>query len=359
VTLDDAVKWIKNREDGIFHWITTILDSSKPGHCNYCKNGATYSSSKKTGLAFSCLALRACWIMNKLSEFPDEYRRGWIKYIQSFQTSSGRFRGFFEDHLFTRIWDKKAGWFKRDSNQLRGETRQAVGTLLTISEKPLYPICGDIQKTPQEIAKYIHLLPWGKDPWHAGSMTSTLGFCLQVNAELFGDETSSRLMSVIFDELHKLRHPETSSWHYGFPPWHQIINSAMKVLTLYDFISRPLEMPEKLIDTSLDAANDNDACGNLDLAYVLYICGKHSSYRQNEIRKFASERLNVIANYCRDDGAFSFLPERMGPHYKGIRVSKGLVESDIHGTSLLVWTIALLAELLGIRQKIGWSLPVI
>ena len=54
-----------------------------------------------------------------------------------------------------------------------------------------------------------------------------------------------------------------------------------------------------------------------------------------------------------EHGAFSFLKGKANTRYYNATISRGLPEPDIHGTVMFVNGIALIAELLGIRENLG------
>ena len=61
----------------------------------------------------------------------------------------------------------------------------------------------------------------------------------------------------------------------------------------------------------------------------------------------------MIAAHHNTDGGFSYNVGRAQKWYYGVPISKGLKESDIHGTVLLVWALAMIFELLG-NESIRW-----
>ena len=185
-------------------------------------------------------------------------------------------------------------------------------------------------------------------------------FFLKLNADVFSRRDEyERLAPVVLEQLDELQDETTGSWFIGDPPIPQKVNAAMKVLLIYDLIGMPFRWPERLIDFCLAAATEDDACHNVDIIYVLHQCNYWTPHRRADIQAFAERRLKAIRNHVKPDGAFSFFPDRAGTHYyAGLRVSKGLPESDIHGTHLLVWASTLIADLLGFRDELGWKLPI-
>ncbi|OQY45560.1 MAG: hypothetical protein B6242_09985 [Anaerolineaceae bacterium 4572_78] len=351
---------LNNLRQDILVWLKTVHQHEHTGYYRYSYKGSLHYPSAQSGLGMSCFALRTYYTLGALDAIEPNDLQAWTNYIKSFQTHKGVCDGYFEDTELLRVVDKKMGRFRRDMGVRRAETRQACGTLLSVGAKPRYPVIADLPQTSEQLIDYIYALPWLDNPWHAGSHTSHLAFFLKLNADVFGyTDKFAELMPLILIELDRLQDPDTGSWFGGTPSMPQIINGAMKVLTIYELLQRPFAYPEKLIDTCLNAKNDSNACGNVDITLVLHHCQKWTTYRQNEIRAFAEERLQSIMSFRKPDGAFSFLPDTTGKYYYKVEISQGLVESDLHGTSLFTWTIAMLAEILGIADTLGWHVPII
>ena len=111
--------------------------------------------------------------------------------------------------------------------------------------------------------------------------------------------------------------------------------------------------PELLIDLCLNTVNDGHACNHFNIICVLYYCNKLVDYRKDEIIDYANQRIEMYKkHYWEDHGAFSFFKSRANTRYYNATISKGLREPDIHGTVMFVNGIALIAELLEIREKL-------
>ncbi len=400
----DSLKWAYDLTDSVWDWLLSLRDEQHPGMFRFCRTGATFQPSLKTGLGTSSLALKVCYQINSLSRVKDSDLHRWTEYIKSFQREpDGKFAGLFEDEELLKIPDKNAGWFKKDIKTRRAETRQACAALLCAGASPNFPVLCLPNSRP-EVLKYLSSLPWVTNPGGAGSHTSHLVFFLKLNADFFGHRIAyEELLPFILEKLDSLQEQETGSWFRGNPsrgekitaamkiltPYNLIgkllpnlkklyalqarkkgfwfignplreqkITAAMKILTAYNLIGKPPQYVEHLIDFCLDADNDGDACRNVNILYVLYQCSRWTSYRINDTKAFAERKLAVIKNHRKNDGAFSFFPDRAGDNYYGARVSRGYPESDIHGTHLLVWALTLIGELLGFNKELGWKLPI-
>ena len=159
--------------------------------------------------------------------------------------------------------------------------------------------------------------------------------------------------------INKLQNSEKGSWYKGKPSLQQKINGAMKVITALKVAERMnFRYPEKLIDLCLSEKNDGDACNNFNIIYVLkYACQLiNRSYRYQEIRSFATERLNIYKKYYFPEiGGFSFYPQKANVRYYGAKITKGLNEPDIHGTVMFLWGISMISQILGIDKELGFK----
>ena len=358
-TILNAPDWLLEMRATAWQWLLSLRDVEHPGRVRWCGNGSVVLTSHKTGLGASALALKVAYQLGRVKELPSDELLEWAAYIRSFQTPTpGKFAGFFEDQPLLKQADRRnAGWFRKDVAIRRAETRQACAALLAAGSTPLYPM-RHIPNSPSEVRQYLNRLPW-YSPWAAGSHTAHLMFFLKINANVFGlNREYTELAPIILEHLDGLQDKETGAWFIGNPPTYEKVNGAMKVLTLYELINTPFGLPDRLIDLCLSVAREDDACNKVDILYVLHQSLKHSSHRKEEVQQFMQKRLDAIRAHTKPDGAFSFLPDKTGTHYYGVRVAKGLPESDIHGTHLLLWATTLIAEILGFREQLGWQVPI-
>ena len=350
-------KWLIDLSENIYQFIMDLSVPNHPGWVRFCREGALLEPSEKSGLGISCLALKTCVMLGLAVRLPQNELKGWTQHIQAFQTEGGRFAGFFEDPAELRIVDKKAGWFKRDISIRRAETRQACAKRLSIGTASFHPVA-HLPRKPHQVRHFIRELDW-TEPWGAGSHAGHLLFFYELNARVFGETaTADELLPVVISELDRLQDPESGSWYSRRPTPHQVVNGAMKVLTDYAFLNKPFRYPERLIDTCLAATNDDDGCNNVDVIYVLHQCSRYTTYRRDEILEYCIRRLKIVERFRRENGAFSFFEDRAQTSYYGVPVSRGLRESDVHGTTLFVWTLVMIGDLLGFNREMSWKLPV-
>lgn len=349
--------WLRDLGEMIWQWMERLRIPGKPGWIRFCEKGGVLQPGIRTGLGVSCLALKTCLMLGLERNLDCRELTAWTKHIRRFQNKGGRFPGYFEDRAVTRIADKKMGWFRKDVAVRRAETRQACATLLFAGETPKYPI-GKLPESPRQVRDFLQGLDWS-EPWAAGSHAGHLLFLYEINSRYFGmRETIEPLIEEVLSFLDNLLDPRTGSWHTGSPDHQQVINGAMKVITGYSLRGRTLKLPERLIDICLNSNRLETGCDMADAIYVLHECSKQTEYRRKDIREYCLKCIKEIRNFQLKDGAFSYFPNRAQKYYYGVQVSKGLCESDLHGTTLFVWSLVMIANLLGFIDDMGWRLPV-
>lgn len=89
--------------------------------------------------------------------------------------------------------------------------------------------------------------------------------------------------------------------------------------------------------------------GFLNRLFVVYQVqkGVEPGYRQGMVKKLAQDAIKRVMEFRQTDGGFSFYKNKSQTRYYYASVSKGLPISDLHGTAMFVWAIALCLELLG------------
>lgn len=246
----------------------------------------------------------------------------------------------------------------RNEEYKRAESRQCISALMMYGKIPLYlPVKEVIDNN--EMASYLEKFNW-RMPWAAGSHFSHMMFFQKVALakQYISKEQYDVNISSALEWISRLQNKETGSWHLGEVTSQQAINGAMKVLTGFNAVNiNPVttDMGRKLVDLCLDNINNEQACDNFNIIYVMkYASQKCRGYRQDEIIDFAEKRFRIYLDYYFPrEGGFSFYKNRSNDMYYGCKVALGKNEPDIHGTALFMWGIAIIASLLGIDKDLG------
>ena len=358
--------WLYSLQDDISTWLFTLEDKKYPGRFRFAATGSIFHSPERSGLDASALALKISYMLGILDQLPHNKIIQWVDFIRSFQLKTedvGFLRltkktGFFIDPVLIKKADLNMGWKGYDVRIRRAVTRQACAALMCANERPSYPVC-DIPHTISQVEHYLSSLDWERDPWGAGSHASHLVFFLKMNKDFFDEgEKYNELIPAIFEWLTAIHNSETGSWYIGDPSTEQKINSAMKILTAYAVLKKPVENPEPLIDFCLASVNQADGCHNADILYVLHYCNQYTKYRFSDIQDFCWERIKVIEKFRKPDGGFSFYLDRSQTSMYGVPITKGLPESDIHGTVLFLWSLKMIVNILGYSDQFNWKMPI-
>jgi len=352
------ISWLFELKEKVPQFLESLKGKRKPGFFHYSLSGDLYNENVKWGLGNTVFAVKIYYTLNLLDQLPFEERKAMADFIKNFQKKDGT----IYDPLVKRkaaLRNLLSSLKNFDFNNILGqqtiiaETRQAISALKLLGEKPNI-FYQKFPKTEKEIKKYLSKLNWEK-PWGAGAHFSCLIFFLK-NSDLRNKEA---LINFAIDWVNKFQNSKDGSWYKGNPSLQQKINGAMKVITALKVANRiNFQYPEKLIDLCLSAKNDEHACDNFNIIYVLHYASKivGNNYKFGEIKQFVRERLEIYRNhYFPEIGGFSFLPKKANQIYYGAKITKGLNEPDIHGTCMFLWGISIIAQILGIDKELKFN----
>ncbi len=120
-----------------------------------------------------------------------------------------------------------------------------------------------------------------------------------------------------------------------------------------DWLDEAPHYPDRLISTTLRQPPSPRGCHLIDAVYVLHqsLAGRPPG---EEVTAFCARVFGEIRQHANPDGGFSFHRGKAQTNYYGVPVSRGLPESDIQGTCLLVWALALIWRMLA-PETAAWS----
>ncbi len=350
-------EWIDSLKPKLLQFLNN-MSSDNFASVRYSYSGDIPQPSQKWGLGNLVFTAKILYISGLLDEIGQKAQQ---QLSESILTFSDR-KGYLYDPYVTRLsfWQhvqKKLGLL--DASIVRhvaitrvAETRQAFAALYLLGKNPPQPFL-HIPSNTKEVEKYLSSFDWSH-PWGAGSYFSHLLFFLWFNANIFRYhiEENLKLIQYAVNWMMKLQSQQDGCWYAGTGvPLRQKINGAMKILTgLHVAGVNEFPYPERLIDTALSAINDNEACSNFNVVYVLYGARKQSpDYRSTEVREFLKNRLRLYREYYHPEkGGFSFLKQKANETYYGKRLTVGKNEPDIHGTILFVWGLSIINQMMDI-----------
>lgn len=358
-----GIDWL----DGIAEGVTTYLDSlgvpGQTGRFLPCLKGAT-QEGQRAGLGFSCFALKVAYATGGWERLSESSREEWIRFVRSYQVTTPKRTRRFTDNAFAdpavmgylearTSWSRQLGArflfprFMTGADRVTiGESKQAIISLLQVGAIPVTPY-RPYPRTGQGIRRYLARLDWTK-PWAAGGQASALvTLAMTQGAKDERARDPEELRSACSSFFESISDTVTGGYFVGaIPGYDNLINGAMKVLTALDWLGVRVHFPEKLIDTCLSRLPHHDGCHLVDAIYVLYRCAQYTSHKRSAIRQYCKDVLAMIQQHYNDDGGFSYNIHKSQAFYYGVPISKGFDESDIHGTCLLTWAIAMIEELL-------------
>jgi len=356
------IDWLYTLKDEVLNFLEYQKSKKVKGYYKYSYSGDLYDESMHWNVGSSVFALKIYYTLGieKNQEIKDI-----ANYIKSFYHQKDSL--IYDDFIFKKSFLRNFLSSIKNKNYVnlfneqykRAETRQSYSALMLYDELP-QNIELDIPKNEQEIDKYLSDLNWN-EPWGAGSHFSHLMFFYRVakKVKLITNKEFETLTGYSINWINKLRHIGDGGWYKGKQSDRLIVNGAMKIITGLIAVDKvTFDYAKELVDTCLKATNDEHACDNFNIILVLNYASKllGRDYRQNEIEKFALDRLiKYKAHYKKEQGGFSFFPFNANERYYGAKITKGLNEADIHGTVLFLWGIAIVAQILGIEKEIGFK----
>lgn len=331
------------------------------------------SEGISVSLGYSCFALKILYTINQWGKISKKKQELWINHIHQFQNTClipkycHYKNNAFIDPPVIKYLDKDNSLYsflkKKIKNNhefsqiemvIYAETKQAIATLAQIgvvNKKTYY----EFPITKKALLNRLDSYDWTQ-PWGAGGQTAALAVFISTQAPRFLEFIECQKLTNTLDTfISNLADPRSGSYFSGpDPDYNQLINGAMKIISALDWINIPIHYPERLIDTVLMAEPLSDGCHVVDAVYVLYKCCQNSDYRKNEIQQYCIRLLQTIMHHKNKDGGFSFYIGNTQNIYYGVPIGSGREISDLHGTCLFVWAIAMIMELLGYSEH-NWK----
>lgn len=383
--MDALNQWLRQVADTVPGFINSLSDHSQTGRYFPCKKGIS-RIGQEASLGFSCFALKLYFILKLWDKLKDEKQNEWIEFIKGFQnlsTSINRFdliNAFVDPVLINNAYDymhyptqliyhlsiqlrnpKNIALPKYSRQNLTNpinvvlaETKQAIASLNEIGAIPNYPF-QSYPRSKESLNDSLTKLDWHK-PWEAGGQAASFAvFIATQQTHLDSNNCTYEELKSAFSDFIESIVDSTSGIYYrgATPDYGQSINGAMKVLTALDWLQIPIHYPQQLIDTCLSHFPSSEGCHLVDTVYVLYRCLQYTKHRKDEIIDYLRTIIDMIKTHYNSDGGFSYHVNRSQTNYYNIRISKGLPESDLHGTLLMIWAITLILEICE-KNTFGW-----
>lgn len=212
-----------------------------------------------------------------------------------------------------------------------------------------HPVHQVARTTPAELVTALEGLPWTTRAWGAGAWVDAFGTALRWNLDL-GEPGQPGTTAALFGWLTLGSDPRTGVW--GTPPAGE---GALQTVNGFYRASRgtfaqfdvPLPHPDRLVDTVLAhlrdqrffAADRRNACNVLDVAHPLWLAGKQTAHRREEVVTVARGLLADALRTWQDGRGFSFAVGR---------------DPGLQGTEMWLAIVWLLADLCGVGDVLGF-----
>jgi hypothetical protein len=377
--------WVEQLGDTLPGYLASLQVGNQVGRYLPCAAGAT-RLGKQVSLGFSCFAMKLSKILGLWQAYPLQTQQPWIDYIQSFQVvgkalrspfsknafidpavifSSRRYFAYPEQLLYQLYADlRNPRQYLRQvlpgvgltalERALIAETKQAIATLAEMGVQS-HHIYSSFPKTAEAVVNHLRNLDWSQ-PWGAGGQAAAIPvFIITQAARFLPLSEVNEIAQSCTQFFESIADRESGAFFQGaLPKFGNLVNGAMKVLKALDWLNAPIPYPNRLIDTVLTQLPPPDGCHLVDSIYVLYRCLNQVEYRRGEVQDYCRQTLEMIQLHYNQDGGFSYAINRSQTGYYGVRISRGLPESDLHGTILLTWAIVMILEILD-TNGLGWQ----
>lgn len=354
--------WLESLRESVPAYLDRLKVDGRSWRYLPCERGAT-PIGREISLGYSCFALKLQHMLGGWDELDAAEQAAWIGYIQSFQVGGARQGAFIDlpevEFLERGTWrDSVWGFFGRgrpkDFSQsiILAETKQAIATLAEVGAEPRVPFRG-FPLTPEGVSAFFEGKDWSR-PWGAGGQSAGLVVFLKTQAPaLLAPRDVEELLDICRAFYAGLADAESGAYFRGRRPAQgELINGAMKVLMALEWLEVEPHYAERLIQTCLAYPPSPDGCHLVDAVYVLH--QSLTGEAPGTVRAYLAHVVEMIRRHAHGDGGFSFYAGKAQDNYYGVPISRGLDESDIHGTCLLTWALAMIWKILA-PETAAWK----
>ena len=355
------IAWARSVPKGIPEFLEHMR-TEIPGHFKHSYSGDVLGPARHWGLIQSILVVKTLAILNDAELWPRFGKDSLTDVILSFEKRNGlivdplinRHGHLFRIKRAIRFLTLKGLFYNHSAVAM---TRSSYNALLLLNQRPArkYSI---VEFSQTGIREFVSGLPWDQ-PWSAGSHFNHLLFFLAVHRNLFGmdEEHYVKCIDVALNALEHYYNRETGEWPLlESENANTAVNGTMKIcmgLRIADRLEY-ISASETIIDRSLELVGGNHACDFFNNLYVMHSMRLLTDYREEEVRSACLRMLGTIRrHYNENDKGLSFEEGKAETHFYGYKFSKGKPESDLHGTAMYLWAIALINEVCDLGMSLS------
>lgn len=348
--------WLTDLQQTLPAWLAQLSHPDGPGRYRFALDAYEPYDLDSTTMAWNTIQATGCVALSEAD------RQGWGDYLTGLQRAEDGLMidAGMERHIIT---EHPAPTAEEVATVRRWTTRNGLMTLLNLGGTPRFALAHDEAfTTPEEMVAYLEGLHW-HNPWGAGSWAGAVIFFQYLNQRM-GDPNAARIIQTGVDWLLARQEPGLGGWSDGsdVAP-HVYVNGIFKVwiqlLACADF---PIQYPEAVLDTCLTTWRESaaltgvpDACSIFDVAFVADVALRYTDHRRDEVAELAAAAFLGFEPLLRADGAFSYTPTGSLQSHGGLHLGPVKDQSDLPGTAILTQAVALLANLAGLRDELGWT----
>ncbi len=350
-------EWLHDATRGLPAFLASIRDPLSPARYRAAREGVLPAGST-VSLGFTAHAIKLYVILGHWETMSAEEKNLHVALIRSYQREHAAEDGLWEAGAFidlplvdtlrlsTSLAPSASEHVMHIRCVIRDESKEAITALAEVGASPRFRYT-DLPVTPDGILNFLDRLDWHR-PWSAGGQASVLVTLLATGHGSAAVDAEGPLLDAVRQFLHELLDTSTGAYFSGpVPAYGNMINGAMRVLTALDWLQEPIHVPERLIDTCLSSLPRHEGCQLVDAAYVLHRCVQETRYRREEISEYCKGLLEMIRLHHNPDGGFSYWIGKSQTVYHGVPITVGMPVSDVHGTMLLTWALAMVIRLIG------------
>lgn len=224
-----------------------------------------------------------------------------------------------------------------------------------------HPITAYADVRADDLMIMLDNLPWHGRAWHSGATIDAIGTALRWNLPR-GEHGSTGAKEALYGWMLTRADPRTGMWGQPDAPVDggdmlQVVNGFYRASRgTYAQFGLPLPYPERVIDTVLAhaatqryfAPERQNACNVLDITHPLWLAGRQTDYRRDDVIKLAGSLLDNALEHWTDGQGFGFqAPSRTAT--SAVATTPGL-----QGTEMWLAILWLLADLVGIAGELGY-----
>jgi glycosyltransferase involved in cell wall biosynthesis/SAM-dependent methyltransferase len=287
--------------DRVYDWVLSLTG----------ERGVRFTAGGEESIIATSCAVLILEGIDRLQDVSSSLRNQWIAYLQSCQRPTD---GLFVDPLLERFPIESA--IHDQAYLLDQTTYLALQALDALGSAPIHPI--SVQErwpNPQAFIAWMERLDWSNAWLQSNRVMFALAFLVHA-VEQCNQREAASIYHAALDWLDATQDRETGVW--GTRHGASLLNgmaAAYHFLPFYEYVCRPIQCINQLIDTTL-ALQQSDglfgsglgggACEDLDAIGVLAVAARYSRYRAEEVKRAAIRAFWALWNAQNEDGGFGY-----------------------------------------------------